>query len=120
MTTIRIKNLRLRTIVGIFQFEREEVQDIIINLKIKYDDSVAVKTDNVEDALDYDKLTRKITEKVEKSRFFLLEKLTEFILNTIKEDKRITYIKLKIDKPGAIKFADSVSIIKSWKYSGDI
>ncbi len=107
---IRIKNLRLRTINGIFDWERKEKQDFIINVTLEFDEGSAPKTDRIEDTLDYKTLNKKIIEFVEKSQFFLLEKLADGILKLILEDSRVSQAEVEIDKPGALRFADSVSV----------
>jgi D-erythro-7,8-dihydroneopterin triphosphate epimerase len=115
MAVIKIKNLRLRTIIGIFDYEREHKQDIVINLKIHFDDSKASSTDNIDDTVDYKKITKKIIAEVEKSEFFLLEKLSDFVLDIIMEDLKIKGATVKLDKPHALRYADSVAIIKTRK-----
>jgi D-erythro-7,8-dihydroneopterin triphosphate epimerase len=112
MAIISVKNLRLRTIIGIFDYEREHKQDIVINMKILFDDSKAAATDNINDTVDYKKMTKKIIAEVEKSEFFLLEKLADFILKIIMEEEKIKTAKIKVDKPHALRYADSVSIVK--------
>lgn len=109
--TVKIKNLRLRTIVGIFPHERENPQDVIINAVIRFDAGAALRTDRIEDTLDYKSLTKKIVQKVEQSRFYLLEKLTYYILDHIMEDARVTWASVEVDKPHALRFTDSVSCV---------
>jgi D-erythro-7,8-dihydroneopterin triphosphate epimerase len=112
MAIVYIKNLRLRTIIGIFDWEREHQQEIILNIKIKFDDSLAAKSDDINDTIDYKKMKHKIMEKAENSSFYLIEKLSEFILDIIMEDPKVIAARLKLDKPHALRFADSVSIEK--------
>jgi D-erythro-7,8-dihydroneopterin triphosphate epimerase len=110
MALIRIKNLRLRTIIGIFDYEREHKQDIIINIKIYFDHRKAVITDSINDTVDYKKITKKIIADVENTNFQLIEKLADFVLNIIMEDEKVQVAKVKVDKPHALRYADSVSI----------
>ena len=107
---VRIKNLKLRTIIGIQEWERTEKQDIIINIEYETNAEKAAKSDDINDTINYKTLNKKIIEKVESTSFFLLEKLASCILEIIMEDKRITRAKVEIDKPGALRFADSVSV----------
>lgn len=112
MAVIKLKNLRLRTIIGVFDFEREHKQDIIINLALMFNDEKPAKTDNLDDTLDYKALKKKIIDNVERSNFNLLEKLSDFILDLVMEDPKVIKAKVEIDKPGALRFVDSVSITK--------
>jgi FolB domain-containing protein len=64
---IRIKNLRLRTIIGLNDWERKKEQDILINLKIQVDDETAVTSDDLADGVDYKTIKYRIVEEVEKT-----------------------------------------------------
>lgn len=110
---IRIKNLRLRTIIGTNNWERKVLQDVIINVKVNYDGSTAAKSDNIEDTINYKKLTKEIISLTENSQFRLLESLAQNILDLIMKDKRVQKAKVEIDKPQALRFADSVSVTSS-------
>lgn len=108
--TIRIKNLRLRTIIGISEWERGEKQDVVINVELEVDERKAVETDLIDDTVNYKTLTKRIVEEVEQSEFFLLEKLTHHILQVVLEDKKIKKATVEVDKPHALRFAESVSV----------
>ena len=112
---IRIKNLRLRTLIGIFDWERKHPQDVVINATIKFDGETAAQTDQIEETVDYKEITKKIIALVESSRFFLLEKLGSEILNLILQDPRVQSARVEIDKPLALRYSDSVSVEVSGK-----
>ncbi|MCB1615166.1 MAG: dihydroneopterin triphosphate 2'-epimerase [Pseudomonadales bacterium] len=107
---IRISNLRLRTYIGFNPEELTKQQDIVINLELAYDASRAGKSDYEEDALNYKLITKKIIHYVEEGRFRLLEKLTHDLLLMIMGDERVGRASIKIDKPHALRFSDSVSV----------
>ncbi|GAB3015572.1 dihydroneopterin triphosphate 2'-epimerase [Bowmanella dokdonensis] len=111
--TIRIKNLRLRTYVGIKQEEIENKQDVLINVRIQYQASPATHSDQMEDALNYRTITKRIIELVENNRFSLLEKLTADILQIAAEHEWVSFAEVEVDKPNALRFADSVSLCLS-------
>lgn len=113
MATIRIKDLKLKAIIGIFAWERKVKQDIIINISLDFDSSLAAKTDHINDTVDYKALKMKIMALVDGSRYYLLEKLVEEILNLLMEDPKILNATVKIDKPKALRFAKSVSVESS-------
>ena len=110
---IRIKNLRLRTIIGIEEWERTNKQDLIINAVIEFDGEKAVESDDISDTVNYKKITKRIIELVEASDYFLLEKLCGRVLQSIMEDKYVVCATVEIDKPGALRFTDSVSVSTS-------
>lgn len=110
MATIRITNLRLRTIIGINDWERTTQQDVVINVSMEFDATRAAKNDNIKDTVDYKIITKKIIKAVEASHFSLLEALTNTILNIALEDPKVLSATVRVDKPQALRFADSVSI----------
>ncbi len=109
MTTIKITNLKLRAIIGINDWERTELQDIIVNIAFDYDASKAIQKDDIRNAVDYKKITKKIIARTELSKFFLLEKLAATILNIVMEEPLVHKATVRVDKPLALRFADSVS-----------
>lgn len=107
---IKIKNLRLKTIIGIYDWEASFQRDVVINAEIESDFEESCKSDNIKDTIDYDQLINKINNLVKNSRFNLIEKLAQSIINSIMEDKRIKRCKLELDKVKVIDCVDSFSI----------
>ncbi|GLP94820.1 dihydroneopterin triphosphate 2'-epimerase [Paraferrimonas sedimenticola] len=112
---IRIKNLRLRTYIGINPDEVKNKQDVVINVVIEYCDDKARQSDNMDDALNYRTITKRIIPLVEDNRFFLLEKLTQDVLDIASEHPWVERASVEIDKPHALRFADSVSLQLSFE-----
>ena len=108
--TIRVKNLRLRTYIGINEDEIKNTQDIIVNIRIHYCAEKATESDNMDDALNYRTITKKVIALVEENRFSLLEKLTHDILALSADHPWVTSAEVEVDKPHALRFADSVSL----------
>lgn len=111
--TIKIKNLRLRTYIGINEEEIKNKQDVVVNVKIHYDAQRATDSDNMDDALNYKTVTKSIIKLVEDNRFSLLEKLTADVLDIAAEHHWVTYAEVEVDKPHALRFSDSVSLTLS-------
>ena len=110
MAKVQITDLALRTIIGTNDWERKTKQDITINITLEYDSSKSRQSDNLQDAVDYKKLTKRIIQEVDDSRFFLLEALTDFVLKIVMQEKKVKWASVRIDKPQALRFAKSVSI----------
>lgn len=108
-----IKNLRLRAIIGVNDWEREHKQDVIINVKVEFDGSKAAESDNIRYTVDYKKIKERIIREVKNSKFYLLEKLADHILKIVMADKKVIKATVEVDKPHALRFADSVSVICS-------
>ena len=113
MARIRVKDLRLRTYIGIKEEEINNKQDVLINLTILYPAVDAVRDNDIDHALNYRTITKKIIAHVENNRFSLLEKLTSDVLEIASEHEWVTYASVEIDKPHALRFADSVSLTLS-------
>lgn len=107
---INIKNLRLRTFIGFNPEEREKQQDIVINAEIHHTVSEGALRDQVDAALDYKKITKAIIQHVESGRFLLLEKLVGDLIDICKAYPEVEKANITVDKPHALRFADSVSI----------
>ncbi|MCU6665255.1 MAG: dihydroneopterin triphosphate 2'-epimerase [Leclercia sp.] len=112
---IRIKNLRLRTYIGIKDEERANKQDIVVNVAIHYPADKARASEDINDALNYRTITKNIINHVESNRFSLLEKLTQDVLDIACDHHWVTYAEVEIDKLHALRYADSVSMTLSWE-----
>ncbi len=111
--TIRIKNLRLRTYIGINEDEIRNRQDVIINATISFDGSDAFDAMEIDRTLNYRTITKDIIAFVEENRFMLLEKMTHDVLMRIMAYEDVRAAEVEIDKPYALRFSDSVSICLS-------
>lgn len=107
---IRISNLRLRTFIGFNPDERAKQQDIVVNVEIHHLAKTAALRDDVSQALDYKVISKAIIRHVEEGRFLLLEKLVSDLLQICTRDPAVTRALVTVDKPHALRFADSVSL----------
>ena len=113
MARIRIKNLRLRTFIGINEEEINNRQDVVVNATIFYRADDAVVINEIEHALNYRTITKAIISHVESNRFALLERLTQDVLDIVMRNEQVHYAEVEVDKPHALRFSDSVSITLS-------
>ena len=107
---INIENLRLRTTVGIYEWEQKVKQDIIINIEIEFDGTRAVEEDSIEHTVDYKTVTKKIISMVEDTKYNLIERISGDVVKLIMQDEKVQRASVKVDKPGALRFTDSVSV----------
>jgi len=110
---IRIEDLKLRTIVGIYEWEKENKQDIVINVEIEFDGTKAIETDDIADTIDYKSITKKIITMVEESEFNLIERIAGEAIKIIMENEKVQKASVRVDKPGALRFTDSVSVTQT-------
>ncbi len=114
---INISNLRLRTYIGFNQEEKEKKQDVVINIEINYAVTQSVLNDEISDALNYRDISKKVIEHVEQGSFLLLEKLVADVLDICSQHQSVNNARVTVDKPYALRFADSVSI--TFEYSAE-
>jgi D-erythro-7,8-dihydroneopterin triphosphate epimerase len=111
MAIIRVKDLLIRTFIGFNPEELINRQDVLINLEIEVDvPHQAIETDEPDGIYDYKKVTKRIINYVQEGRFKLLEVLTKHLLDIIMEDPLVKRARVEVDKPHALRFAESVSV----------
>ena len=113
IATIRIKDLRLRTYIGIKEEEINNRQDVVINVRLWYDAGMAIRDNDIEAALNYRTITKNIIAHVEGNRFALLERMTREVLDLVRAPEAVLEAEVEIDKPLALRFSDSVSLTLS-------
>ena len=110
---ISITNLRLRTYIGFNPEEKTKQQDVVVNAEISYRADSAAISDDEGRAFNYKDITKRLISLIEHGRFGLLEKLTADLLAITLESEQVSYAKIRVDKPHALRFADSVSVTLS-------
>ncbi len=109
MAVIRINDLKVRTLIGAYSWERVNKQEVVINITIEYDASKACLSDKLIDALNYESVAAKAIKTAERSRHTLLEKLASKLLAGIMSDQRVVRSYVRVDKPHALAQARCVS-----------
>ncbi len=107
---IIIRDLLVRCIIGIQEWERHTLQDVLLNLTLFTDTKQAGQSDQIEDAVDYKKLTKAIMIFAEQSTFFLVEALAEQVARICLEHPRVATVQVTVEKPGALRFTKSVGV----------
>jgi len=110
MDTVFLTDLRIKTIIGIFEWERKVHQTVSIDLEIATDNRRAAKQDRIEDALDYKTVSKRVVEFVENSDFQLIETMAEGIAAIVTDEFSAPWVKVVVHKPGAIKAAKDVGV----------
>jgi FolB domain-containing protein len=107
---IIIKDLLLRGIIGLNDWEREKKQDILINLTLFADTRAAGRSDDPADILNYRTITKAIIEYVESSEHYLVEALAAAIARICVVEHNADKVIVRVEKPGALRFASSVGV----------
>ena len=116
--TINVRNLRVRTFIGFNPEERLKKQDIVINMEIDHLLSPGALEDKVDSALNYKTITKQVIDHVEQGRFLLLERLAAEITDLCSQHPRVKRCRVTVDKPHALRFADSVAVTLEHLKSG--
>ena len=115
---ITIENLRLRTVIGINDWERETRQDVVVNVELELAPGTVFTHDTIDETVDYKKLNKRLIAEVERSSFFLIEKLCDHLLTMVIEDSRVRRARVRVAKPTALRYTDSVSVECSAERTG--
>ena len=110
MDQIHIKDLVVRGIIGINPDERVNQQDILVNVTLWADTTRAARTDDIDDAVNYKTITKRIIAHIDEGEPMLVERLVQEIADICLEDERVSQCEVTVEKPGALRFARSVGI----------
>ncbi|MBF0125858.1 MAG: dihydroneopterin aldolase [Magnetococcales bacterium] len=110
LDSIVIRDLLVRCVIGLQEWERNTLQDVLINLTLFTDTRAAGESDRIEDAVDYKALTKQIIAFTGQSAFFLVEALAERIARICLEHPRVLKVRVEVEKPGALRFARSAGV----------
>ena len=108
--TVFIKDFIVQEIIGIHEHEKTEKQKIKFNIVVNVNQNTVPDEKDIKSIVDYEKITNKLENLVKNKKYNFLESLAEDSFKEIFEDKRINSVKIKIEKPDAIKNADSVGV----------
>ena len=106
-----IEGLEVRTVIGIYDWEREIRQTVRLDLKMAWDISKAAKTDDIADTLDYKSVSKRLISFVEGSSFGLIEALAEECARIVLDEFSVPWLRLKMSKPGAVRGSENVAVI---------
>ena len=110
MDKIFLHELKVETIIGIWEWERKIRQTVIIDLEMSADIARAAATDDVADTLNYKSVAKRIQGFVADSSFQLVETLAEKIAGIIREEFDVAWVRVMVHKPGAIRGSRDVGI----------
>ena len=110
MDIVIIKDLVARGILGVRDWERKRAQDILINLTLFTDTKRAGETDSLEDCVNYSTMSKKILAHAESAARLTVEALANDLAKICLEDKGVQKVIVRVEKPGAVRFAGSVGV----------
>lgn len=110
MDKVIIKNLLARGVIGVNDWERNRAQNILINITLFTDTRRPAETDHINDCADYSKMSKKIMAHAETAQRLTVEALANDLAKLCLEDKLVQKVIVRVEKPGAVRFAESVGV----------
>ena len=110
MDRIFIRDLMVRGILGIKPDERQNRQDVLVNIELLADTRTAARSDDIGDAVNYRNIAKRVIAHIEEAQDFLVEKLVNDLASMILEDPAVLEVTVRVEKPGALRFARSVGV----------
>jgi len=108
---ILIEGLEVRTVIGIYDWEREIRQTVRLDMEIAWNVSKAAASDAIEDTLDYKAVAKRLISFIEGSSFGLIESLAESCAKIVIEEFGAPWLRLKLSKPGAVRGSENVAVV---------
>ncbi len=111
MDIVYIRELNIETIIGIFDWEREIKQVVSLDLEMATDIRKAAETDDIEHALNYKAVSKRLIQFIEGSEFLLVETMAEKVAAIVREEFDVPWLRLRLSKPGAVRGARDVGLL---------
>ena len=111
MDIVYLNDLRVETIIGIYDWERRTKQTVILDIEMGTDISKAAATDNIEDTLDYKAVAKRLLAYIGESEFELVETLTENVAEMLLKEFHVPWCRVRLNKKGAVRGVRDVGVI---------
>ncbi len=111
MDIIYLRDLRIETVIGIYDWERRMKQTVILDIEMATDIRAAANSDNIEDTLNYKDVAKRIMSFVGESEFELVEALAEKVAEIILSEFNTPWVKLSLNKKGAVRGVRDVGVV---------
>ena len=111
MDIVFIRDLQVETVIGIYDWERKIKQTISIDIDMATDINKAANSDNIDDTLSYKTVAKRLIAFIEESEYELVESLAEKICAIVREEFNVPWVRLTLNKPGAVSGSRSVGVI---------
>ena len=111
MDTVFIEDLRIETVIGIYDWERQIRQVVALDLEMVFDNRKPAATDKIADTLDYKAVAKRLIAFVESSTFQLVETLAERCAEIVLAEFEVRWLRLRLAKPGAVRGSKAVGVV---------
>jgi dihydroneopterin aldolase len=111
MDTVYVHGLAVDTVIGIFDWEREIRQKVVLDVEMAVDISPSAATEDIDRTVSYKDVSDRLTQFIEQSKFLLVETMAEEIAGLILAEFAVPFVRIKLGKPDAIANACDVGVI---------
>ena len=111
MDIVFIEDLRIETVIGIYDWERQIRQVVALDLEMAFDNRKPAASDRIEDTLNYKAVSKRLIAFVESSTFELVETLAERCAEIVMNEFQVPWLRLKLAKPGAVRGSKAVGVV---------
>jgi dihydroneopterin aldolase len=111
MDIVYIRELNIKTVIGIFDWERKVKQTVSLDLEMGTDIAKAAATDHIDDTLDYKAVSKRLIAFIEASEFQLVETMAERVTEIVREEFSVPWVRLRLSKPGAVRGSKDVGVV---------
>ena len=111
MDTVFIRGLKAKAVIGVFDWEKQIRQNLVLDLDLRADVAHAAASDALENAVDYKAISQRVVEFVEDSQFQLVESMAEAVASIIREEFAVSWVRVRIAKPFAVRTAQEVGVV---------
>ena len=111
MDIVFIHDLQIETVIGIYDWERKIRQTVSLDIEMATDVAKAAASDDIDDALSYKSVAKRLIEFVERSEYELVETLAEQVCRIVRDEFGVPWVRLTLHKPGAVRGSKSVGVV---------
>ena len=111
MDIVYIRDLKIETVIGVNDWEREVRQTVRLDLEMATDIQAAADTDDIADTIDYKAVAKRLIDFVEGTDFQLVESIAERVAGIVREEFGVSWVRLRVSKPGAVTGARDVGVV---------
>ncbi len=111
MDKVFIKQLTVMTTIGVYDWEQQIKQKLVLDIEMAHDNRPAGLSDDVNDALDYAQVSQAVIQHIENGRFLLVERVAEEVAQLIQRQFGVPWVRISLTKPGAVAQASGVGVV---------